>query len=231
MWSKQYRQLSDRNIGLLSEEQQGKLKSSCVAVAGLGGIGSVPAEILARTGIESFKLLDNETFEPTNSNRQIFSFVDTNGKYKTEVTEEYLQKINPDIKTEKFLEITEKNAGDFLRGVDALVLGIDSVIPCLVLSRAARELRIPIIEGWALAFANVRVFTNDTPTLEEVYGFPTVGKEISSITEEEAKELLVQSLMDMQEIDGLREAYPRAATKRLLEKGEGTTFAPMVWMS
>ncbi len=217
-------------MGLLTDEQQEKLKTACVAVCGLGGIGGVPSEILARTGIESFRLLDNGTFDATNSNRQIYSFRDTSGRKKTAVTEDYLKKINPQIKTELLDEVTEENVDGFLRGVDVVVLGIDSIIPCIVLSRAARRFGIPLVEGWALTFGNVRVFTDETPSLEEVYELSTIGRDVSTINEEEAMELMFHSLNHMQRIEGLSECYPDTAMKRLRERGEGTTFAPMVWL-
>ncbi|GAX62297.1 dinucleotide-utilizing enzymes [Candidatus Scalindua japonica] len=231
MWSEYYKNIANRNIGLLNKEQQEELKGSCVAVCGVGGLGGVISEILARTGIESFKLLDNGKFEPTNLNRQIYSFNDTNDCYKIDVTEEYLKKINPDIKIVKELEITEENVDNFLEGVDVIALSIDSVLPVLILSRAARRLNIPLVEGWAVVFGNVRVFNDQTPSVEEMYKFPTIGREISSITEEEARKLMYQSVLSLETIDGLLEHYPESAFKRLQEKGEGTTLAPMVWMT
>ncbi len=230
MWSEEYGDLVNRNIGLLTHEQQNKLKRACVAICGLGGIGGVPSEILARTGIESFKLLDNGSFEPTNSNRQIYSFGDTNRRKKTTVTEEYLKKINPQIQTESLDEITEISADGFLCGVDVVVLGIDSIIPCIVLSRAARRLGIPLVEGWALSFGNVRVFTSETPSLEEVYELPTIGRDVSTIGDEEAKDLVFHSLNHLRRIEGLYECYPDTAIERLRKSGEGTTLAPMVWL-
>ena len=231
MWSEEYQHLVTRNIGLLTTEQQDTLKNSCVAVCGLGGLGSPVAEILARSGIESFKLLDHGTFEPSNANRQIYCFTDTVGLKKTDVTEQYLKKINPAIKTEKFLQVTEENVADVLRGVQVVALTVDAILPILLLSRQAREFNIPLVEGWAMAFGNVRVFNEDTPSLEEVYQFPTIGRPLASITPEEQKTLLLQSIYSLQNIEGLSDHYPDAAIRRLLEKGEGTTFAPMVWLT
>lgn len=231
MWSAYYERLVNRNIGLLTPAQQDKLKNTCIAVCGLGGLGGIIAEILARMGIESFRLLDNGTFEPSNLNRQIFCFQETLGRYKTDVTEDFLKKINPDIQIIKERTITEGNVDPFLDGVDVVVLSIDSILPVLILSRAARQLRIPLVEGWAVAYGNVRVFTDETPSVEEVYGFPTIGKPLSQLTQELAKELMYQSVLTLQSIEGLSDHYPPTAAQRLREKGEGTTLAPMVWMT
>ena len=87
------------------------------------------------------------------------------------------------------------------------------------------------MEGWAVAYGNVRVFNEQTPTLEEAYEFPTIDREISSISEDEAKNLMMQQLMSLQQIPGLAQYYPETAQARLLEKGEGTTLAPIVWLT
>ena len=231
MWSEFYKGLTNRNIGLLSEEQQEKLKNTTITVCGLGGLGGVIVEILARTGIESFKILDNDTFDTSNLNRQIFCFSDTLGQYKTDVTEQFLKNINPDIKIEKYLELTEENVNTFLKDTDVVVLSLDSLVPILIVSRAARRLKIPLVEGWAIAYGNVRVFNEQTPTLEEAYEFPTIDREISSISEDEAKYLIMQSLMSLQKIPGVAQFYPETAAARLQEKGEGTTLAPIVWLT
>jgi molybdopterin/thiamine biosynthesis adenylyltransferase len=231
MPSELYRMLSNRNIGLLSEEQQLRLKDSCVAVCGLGGLGGAVAEILARTGIGAFKLMDCGTFEPTNLNRQIYCFTDTNDRLKTDVTEEYLHKINPDIRIEKHQEVTENNVQTLLSGVDVVALCVDALIPILLLSRVSRQKRIPLVESWAVAYGNVRVFNENTPSLEEVYGFPTIGREVSSITPEEEQGLILQSIASMMALAGLKKDYPDSAIHRMMEKGEATTLAPMVWLS
>ncbi len=231
MWSESYEQLINRNIGLITKEQQDILKNSCVAVCGLGGLGGTVAEILARTGVESLKILDHGTFEPTNLNRQIYSFIDTNDRLKVDVTEEYLKKINPDIDIKKFVNITEETAHSFLNGVNVVALCVDALLPILMLSRAARDLKIPLVEAWAVAYGNVRVFTEETPSLEEAYQFPTIGRDISSITPEEERNLILKSITSMFVLEGLQDFYPESASKRLLEKGEGTTLAPMVWLS
>jgi len=231
-WSDTYGRMVNRNLGLLDERQQQRLKGSCVALCGLGGIGGPISEILCRLGVGSFKLLDHGAFEPTNANRQIFCFTDTDGRMKTDVTEEYLRRINPEVRTEKYVEITEENVEPFLEGVDVAVLSIDSAIPCLILGRATRHRGIPLVEGWAAAFGNVRVFTSDTPSLEEVYGFPTVGREISSVSEEEAGLLMMQSLRTFaSQIPEVGTYYEDSDWQRLQEKNEGTTICPCVWLT
>jgi len=227
-----YKLITSRNLGMIDEEEQEILKNSKVAICGLGGIGSPVAENLARIGIGNFSILDHGTFEPTNSNRQIYSFTDTDGKWKTDVTEEYFHKINPEAKVKKFIELTPENVDDFLDKADVTILAVDALLPILILSRAARSKGIPLIESWALAYGNVRVFTKDTPTLEEVYNFPTVDRELDEISPEEQGALLKKSIFDVAaSFEGIMEHYPERAIRKMQEESVGTTLAPLVWLS
>jgi molybdopterin/thiamine biosynthesis adenylyltransferase len=232
MWTQDYRLLTDRNIGILSEDQQDKLNKSSVAIAGLGGIGSPIAEMLCRLGIGTFNILDNGTFEPTNSNRQIYSFSNTANLGKTDVTEEFLKKINPGIKIRKFNKIDSSNISQFVENMDVIALGIDSVKPCLHISREARKTNTPLVEGWAVLFGNVRVFTSDTPTLEEVYQMNTQDLEIDLISPVKERELLIHSLKIITlQLPGLNDYYPASVMERMEKKNEGSTIGPVVWLT
>lgn len=230
MGREEYADQTQRNIGLLTEDQQNVLKDATVAVLGAGGLGGVIIEILARTGIEKLKTADFDKFDRTNFNRQIFAFEDTIGQWKIDVTEEYLKKINSDITIEKYKEPTQENISQILEGVDVVVLALDSVKPCILIAREAQKLGIPVVEGWALPFGNVRVFTKDTPSLEEVYNFPTQGKDLASIPEEQYKELKLYMLEQLKKIEGIEQYYPELAIQRIMA-GKIPSFAPMVWLT
>lgn len=230
MRSEKYKELIDRNIGLINESQQATLKNSTVAVFGLGGLGGVISEILCRSGIGSLKIIDNDRFEPTNLNRQIFCFRDTLRKPKTTVTEKFLKRINPEIKIEKFTEITQDNVRQILKNAAVAVLAIDSAKPCIIISRAARELGIPLVEGWALPLGNVRVLTKNTPSLEEIYNLSTQHKDIDSIPQEEFANLKISMLQSLKKIEGIEEFYPPYAIERI-KNGQIPSFAPLVWLT
>jgi molybdopterin/thiamine biosynthesis adenylyltransferase len=232
MVSEFYELITSRNLGMIDENEQEILRKSKVAICGLGGIGSPVAEMLVRLGIENFSLCDHGTFEPSNSNRQIYSYTDTNGQWKTDVTETFFRKVNPAVRIAKFNKLTLENHTEFLDGADVVILAADAMLPILLLSRKSRELSIPLIEAWALAYGNVRVFTRDTPSLEEVYGFPTTGREISEISKEEQSELLYKSIFDVAaSFSGVMEYYPDRALKKMREEKIGTTLSPLVWLS
>ena len=80
---------------LLGKDAMKLLCKSRVAVFGLGGVGSYCAEALARTGIGSFTLVDDDRICLTNINRQLIANTKTVGKKKTEVMRETILNINP----------------------------------------------------------------------------------------------------------------------------------------
>jgi molybdopterin/thiamine biosynthesis adenylyltransferase len=225
-----YNQLTDRNIGLLTESDQQLLKESHVAVFGVGGLGGVIAEVLVRAGIGTLTLVDRDVFEASNLNRQIFAFEDSLGRKKTEVAASFLHRINPGLKTHSYPTVDDSNIEILMRDVGLALLALDDIVPCIVISRYAKRQNIPLVEGWAIPFANVRVFTSETPSLEEVYQMPTLHKDVSTISEEDRKSLNLKMLFHLQSIEGIGEYYPEAALSRIRE-GKITSFAPMVWLT
>jgi molybdopterin/thiamine biosynthesis adenylyltransferase len=229
-WTSHYRDLVNRNIGLISEEQQEKMRTSRMSVLGLGGIGGTAFEILVRCGVENFSIVDRDSFEPTNLNRQIFALPHTMGKMKIDVAEEWAQKMNPGVMVEKYDHVGEDNISDILKDSDVVVLAIDELKPCLIISRKARELGIPLVEGWAIPYGNVRTFTSQTPTLEKAYGLPTSERKISDIPEEELKQLGLKVMLDLGKIEGIPDFYTDEVVRRIA-MGHISSFAPMVWLT
>jgi molybdopterin/thiamine biosynthesis adenylyltransferase len=210
-----YNLLTERNLGLLNEEQQFLIKRSHMAVFGVGGLGGVIAEVLVRAGVGSMTIVDRDVFDLTNMNRQIFAFTDTVGRLKIDVTEEYLHRINPELIVRKDTSVTDRNIDWLMKDVNVALLALDDIVPCIHISRLACKNNIPLVEGWAIPFGNVRVFTSDTPTLEEVYDMPTIGKDVNQISDEERKELNLQMLYKMRSIEGINEYYSEFAVQRI----------------
>lgn len=233
MWSSAYEEMVNRNLGLLTRDDQDKLKNAKVALCGLGGLGGPVAEMLARTGIENFVLLDNGQFEASNLNRQIFCFEDTLGQYKTDVTEIYLKKINSAIRTQKYRDVNQANVDKIISGCDAVALTIDTTIPVLLLAQASRKAKIPLVEGWALPFGNVRVYTDKTVSLEEAYGIDLKGKSIEQLSEEEARMISFQSVFSLvQKVDGaIEKYYTEELAERYRTSLRTSTLAPLVWVT
>lgn len=158
-----YLKAFDRNLGWLSSEEQTKLRTSCVAIAGLGGTGGYQAEVLARLGVGRFKIGDPDTYEPTNLNRQLGATVETFGASKTEVIRKRILSINPEASVETFPEgLTQGNADRFLESVDFAVDGIDffAVDSKLTLFEACFERKISVLTSCPLGFgASLIIFS------------------------------------------------------------------------
>lgn len=225
-----YKDIFDRNIGLLSDSEQEKLKNSSVAVFGVGGLGGIISEVLVRSGVGHLKIIDKDRFETSNLNRQNFAFTDTIGQLKVDVTDRFLKKINPDLMTEKYLKVDKSNIMAILNNTDVVFLALDDVIPILLISRNARKRNIPVVEGWALPYGNVRVFTGENQPLEEVYHLEIPDGEVDNLSTEVRRVLNQNMLFELKKIKDISAYFPKDAMERI-EKGKITSFAPMVWFT
>ena len=82
---------------LIGSERQERLKSAHILVVGLGGVGSWAAEMLCRAGVGEFTIIDADTVDVTNINRQMPALSTTVGKPKCSVVAERMRAINPDV--------------------------------------------------------------------------------------------------------------------------------------
>lgn len=173
-WSWSYSERVSPNIGVVTLEEQDILRTSCVGVAGCGAIGGHVANDLAYWGIGHMKLADNDTFETSNANRQLFAAFSTVGKQKVEVVSEKVRDISPEIRTDIFADgITFANVEEFVAGCDAVVDAIDYEKPqfSVALNRAARVAGVKVYTAQCIGFgASLFVFYPDGMTYEELVG-------------------------------------------------------------
>jgi molybdopterin/thiamine biosynthesis adenylyltransferase len=126
-----------------------KIRDTTISVIGLGGVGAIVVELLARWGIKRFRLMDMDKYDMSNMNRQIFATVNTIGLWKVDVAKERILKINPYAQAEMvFREKLNKESVDKIaRGADILIGQTDTVSSLLLLDQAARKYSIPFIVG------------------------------------------------------------------------------------
>ncbi|NJE76633.1 ThiF family adenylyltransferase [Thermococcus sp. ES12] len=139
----------DRQIMIFGTEGQEKLKSSKVAVVGVGGLGSPVAYYLAAAGIGTILLVDEQTPELSNLNRQILHWEEDIGKNPKPLSAKWkLERFNPDIKIETFVgRLTEENIEEVLEGVDVIVDCLDNFETRFLLDDYAQKARIPLVHG------------------------------------------------------------------------------------
>lgn len=131
---------------LIGNEGIKKLQEAKVAIFGIGGVGSFVVEALARAGVGNFILVDKDTIDLTNLNRQIIATTKTIGKPKVEVAKDRILDINPNAKVEIFQEFFMPDSKGILdEKVDYIIDAVDTVTAKIELVVRAHRLNIPII--------------------------------------------------------------------------------------
>lgn len=138
-----------RTIAVLGEESQERLKICHVAVFGVGGVGSYVVEALARAGIGKIDIIDNDVFNITNINRQLYATHKTIGQYKVDVANERILDINPQCKVtkHKIFYLPENADVIDLSQYDYIVDAVDTVAAKVELIVRADKLGVPIISS------------------------------------------------------------------------------------
>ncbi|MEG0962359.1 MAG: tRNA threonylcarbamoyladenosine dehydratase [Lachnospiraceae bacterium] len=134
---------------LIGEEGLDKLEHAKVAVFGIGGVGGYVVEALARTGVGTLELIDQDVVSVSNINRQIIATTKTVGRSKTEVMKERILDINPKIKviTHECFFLPE-NAAEFqFEEYDYIIDAVDTVTAKIELVVRAKEVGRPIISS------------------------------------------------------------------------------------
>ncbi len=142
-----------RTQALLGEEKMEAICSSCVMIIGLGAVGGYVLEALARCGVGSFVLVDFDSFEESNINRQILALSSTIGQKKTTVAKQRVLEINPNAKVQIIdCFVNEQNVADILKNkADVVVDAIDSLNPKCCLIEALSKNNITFISSMGAA--------------------------------------------------------------------------------
>ena len=138
-----------RTERLIGKDNLMKLKNKNVIIFGLGGVGSYTAEALARCGIGKMTVVDKDTVDITNINRQLYALHSTVGKNKADVAKERILDINPECNVTAIVKMyLPENADEFnLSQYDYIIDAIDNVTAKLDLAVKSQEMAIPIISS------------------------------------------------------------------------------------
>lgn len=134
---------------LLGKDGIEKLASSRVAIFGIGGVGGYTVEALARSGVGTFDLIDDDKICITNINRQIYALRSTVGKYKVDVAKDRILDINPNAIVNTYKTFyTPETADEFdFSQYDYVVDAIDTVVGKLKIVEKAKEAKVPVISS------------------------------------------------------------------------------------
>lgn len=233
-WTDSYWNRIKRNIGIIKIQEQEKLRRAYITIFGMGGLGGPVAEQLIRSGIEHISICDNKTFEESNLNRQICTRADI-GKYKVDVTEDLLRKINSEITVYKYYEISEKNILKLLRNASISVLTLDDSVASILIARECLKRNIPLLESWGLPYLWAWWFTSKSIDYETCYGFNTNKMTINEIKQSNKTFLNMKKRVFnmMQQFPNIADIYDREeGTVKGLLTGQlpFVSLAPMVRM-
>lgn len=134
---------------LLGHDNMEKLKNARVAVFGIGGVGGFTVEALARSGVGTLDLIDDDKVCLTNINRQIIATRKTIGQYKVDAAKERVLDINPDavVNTYKTFFVPDTADKFDFASYDYVVDAIDTVTGKIMLVEAAQKAGTPIISS------------------------------------------------------------------------------------
>lgn len=142
------RERYDRQLLCFGEAGQVRLKSAHIVIAGAGGLGSPIAIYLSVAGVGKLTLIDCDTVERTNLNRQILHGEADIGRPKVESGAETLRALNPSIRIEDVhATITDENVAALIGDADGIVDAMDNYPTRFMLNRVAHERGIPLFHG------------------------------------------------------------------------------------
>ena len=191
---------------IYGKEAMEKLQNSRVAIFGIGGVGGYTAEALARSGVGTLDLIDDDKVCLTNINRQIYATRKTVGQYKVDVAAERIADINPDAVVNKHLVFyTPETADRFdFTQYDYIVDAIDTVTGKLALVENANRAKTPIISSMGAgnkvdptAFEVTDIFKTSVCPLAKVMRTELKKRKIKKLKVVYSKELPITSIDDM----------------------------------
>jgi adenylyltransferase/sulfurtransferase len=200
MLSERERERYRRQIMLFGDEGQERLKNAHIFIAGAGGLGSPVALYLAVAGIGTITIVDMDTVDQSNLNRQILHTDGDIGKKKTVSAYEKLTAINPDIRVNAIdARIDEGSVSRLVGNADGIVDAMDNYPTRYLLNDAAIEKNIPLFHGAIRGFYGqvTTIIPKKTPCLKCIFPkappqevFPVIGATPGVIGTIQATEVL-----------------------------------------
>lgn len=203
-----------RTMLLVGEDGMEKLKNAKVAVFGVGGVGGYVVEALARSGVGTLELIDNDKVSLTNINRQIIATHSTIGRYKVDVAKERILDINPAaaVNTHKTFFLPETVSEFNFYDYDYVVDAIDTVTGKIALVMEADRTHTPVISSMgagnkldAAGFMVADIYETSVCPLAKVMRRELKKRGISKLKVVYSKEKPIAPKGDMSVINDLQE--------------------------
>ena len=138
---------------LIGEEGIERLAQARVVVCGLGAVGSYAVEALARAGVGNIRIVDYDSVDETNINRQLFALESTIGVKKTSIAEKRIHDINPNCNVEVFDTFIDEESNPVIMDgrVDVMIDAIDSLSAKVHLIANAHRADIHVVSSMGAA--------------------------------------------------------------------------------
>jgi tRNA A37 threonylcarbamoyladenosine dehydratase len=144
------RRMLERTALCFDQKDLAKIAESTISIAGLGGVGAITAELLARWGATKFRLLDKDKYEFSNLNRQLFATSKTIEERKVNAAAARIREINPYAQIEQIVDarVDNENVHKFVKGANIIIQNTDHPSSRLFY-HAARQHKVPLVNGYA----------------------------------------------------------------------------------
>lgn len=227
-----YWNMITRQKDIINKKDQLKIKNSKITVIGCGGIGGGAIEMLARMGAENLMIIDKDSFDVSNINRQLMSKYNNIGRSKVQATKDDLLSINPHMKVEVINgELNQDNVEEIINSSAVVIDALDNLISRILVSRCSFELGIPFIHGAVHGtMGQITTFTQDTPKYEELFKLPSYNKDLTEDIVSKIQKLNLSPppvIGPVPNIVGCLQSFE--AVKLLIDKGQ-VLMAPEVLM-
>ena len=137
-----------RNYKTISLEQQQILQQSVITVIGCGGLGGFIIEGLARSGVGTLRLVDFDTFDVSNLNRQLFATEQGIGQSKLEQAVQKVQAVNSTVQVEPIaMKADLDNLPELVNGSTLVIDAVDSIEVKVWLEQVCNKMNIPLVYG------------------------------------------------------------------------------------
>ena len=225
---------------LFGNEAMEKLAGSRVAVFGIGGVGGYTVEALARSGVGTIDIIDDDKVCLTNINRQIIATTKTIGKYKVDVAEERIFDINPKcnvIKHRTFYMPDSADEFEFEK-YDYIVDAIDTVTAKIDLVMKANQYKVPIISAMGAgnktdptAFEVADIYKTSVCPLARVMRYELKKRKIRKLKVVYSKETPIKPINDMASSCRTNCVCPPGTARKCTQRRDipgSTSFVPSV---
>ena len=160
-----------RNMGIMNDSELKKFVFSKVLVVGVGGLGGYIASSLARIGVSSITIVDFDSFDESNLNRQMFSTLKTLNKPKVDVVKQGLLDINPNLIVKAIhTKLDDSFDISHFEDVDIVFDAVDNIESKVLLEKYCNKFKIPLIHG-AIAgwYGQLGIIMPGSNILSELY--------------------------------------------------------------